>query len=283
MGHKLKRVVLGATMVSMVSLALLLVGCASAATPTPAPAAATPTAKAVTFANPDLMVETEWLAERLNDPKVRLVDVRKPSDYQAGHIKNSVNIDTTDPKGPMYDQGAPVKWTVLPKEKLESLLSDLGISNDTTVVALDDAKGLWATRFFWTLEYYGHANGKARVLNGGLKKWQAEKRELTPDVPAFQKASFVAKADPSKLATKQQVLDKLGKKDTLILATIPLDEFKGGNSKSAKRGGHIPGAAQLDWTENLTGGDAPVLKSATELAKQYEAIGVTRDKNVVLY
>ncbi len=273
-------------MVPVLVVLAFIVGCAGgAATPTPkAPAAAAPaSAKSAGYANPDLLVDTEWLAQHLNDANVRVVDVRKASDYQGSHIRNSVNLEAMDPKNPLYDQGNPVKWAVLTKEQIEKVLSDLGIGNDTIVVAVDDAKGLWAARLFWTLEYYGHANGKARVLDGGLKKWQAEKRELTAELPKVQKATFTAKADPSKLATKQEVLDSIGKKDTVILATIPEDEFKGGNEKSAKRGGHIPGALRIDWTENLTGGDVPVFKSAAELSKLYETAGITRDKNVVVY
>ena len=162
------------------------------------------------FVRPELLVDTDWLAQHLNDARVRVVIVRKPADYRAEHIKNSVNLDTMDSKGPMYDQDNPVKWAVLPKDKLEGLLSDLGISNDTIVVAVDDAQGLLAGQLFWTLEYYGHSNGKARVLDGKLKQWQTEKRELTTEVPQVQKAIFVARVDPSKLATKQQILKSLG-------------------------------------------------------------------------
>ncbi len=243
--------------------------------------AVTPVSSGTAYAHPELLVETDWLSQHLNDANLRVVDVRKAADYEAGHIKNSVNLNAMDPKGPLYDQDNPVTWIVLPKDKIESLLGNLGISNDTTVVAVDDARGLWASRLFWTLEYYGHGNGKARVLNGGLKKWQAEKHELTTEPPNVKKATFVAKPDPSKLVTKEQVLASLGKSETVILATIPEAEFRGGNEKGHVQGGHIPGAVRLDWTENLAEGD--VLKPTAELAPLYEDIGVTRDKNVVVY
>ncbi len=268
----------GAAAIALLLAIVLVAGCT-----TSAPSAAPATPKSVAFANPDLLVTAEWLSQHLNDANVRVVDVRKPSDYKSGHIKNSLNIDTTDLKGPMYDQSNPVKWTVLSKEQLERLLSDAGVSKDTIVVALDDARGLWAARFFWTLEYYGHGNGKARVLDGGLKKWQAEKRELTTEVQTIKKTTYVAKVDPSPFASKQQVLDAIGKKDSVILATIPEAEFKGGNAKDHLKGGHIPGAVRLDWVENLTSGDVPVMKSAAELAAQYEAVGVVKDKNTILY
>lgn len=262
----------------ILSLAAIVgAACAPQAAPTP-----TPTPKAVSFARPELLAETDWLSQRLDDPSIRIIDVRKPADYEAGHIKNSVNISVSDFKGPLYDQGSPVKWTVLTKEQLEKLLGDLGISNNTTVVAVDDS-ALWAARLFWTLEYYGHGDGKVRVLNGGMKKWKAENRALTTEAPKITKATFAANPQASRLATKQLILDNLGKAATTILATIPEAEFKGGNAANAQRGGHIPGAKQLDWPANLTTGDVPVFKSAAELATLYQTTGVTKDKNTILY
>jgi thiosulfate/3-mercaptopyruvate sulfurtransferase len=259
----------------------LVLGCAG---PSGANLASAPkSAKEAGYANPDLLADTAWLADHLDDPKVRIVDVRKAGDYAGGHIKNSVNVDGSDPKGRLYDQEAKVKWTVLTKEQIEGLMGELGVGNETTVVVLDDARGLWAARFFWTLEYYGHANGKVRVLNGGIQKWKVEKRDLTTETTKIQKATFTAKADPTKIATKQQILDGLNKKNATILATIPEAEFKGGNSNSAARGGHIPGALRLDWVENLIAGDVPLYKSEAELAKQYSDAGITKDKNLVVY
>lgn len=275
-------------MIALVFLLTSIVGaCGSAApasTPTPTSQTAASTPAAVTFANPNLLVDTEWLAQHLNDPNVRVVDVRKADAFKSGHIKNSVNLDTMDSKGSMYDQTSQTQWIVLPKDKFESLLSDLGTDKDTIVVAVDDAKMLWASRFFWTLEYYGHGDGKARVLDGGLKKWQAENRELTTDVAQVQKIALVThQAIPARIALKQQIIDWIGNKNTAILATIPESEYKGGNAKNHLKGGHIPGALQLDWTENLTSGDVPVFKSAAELSQMYEKLGITKDKNVVLY
>lgn len=262
-------------------LLISLVGaaCATPATPTPT---TTPKPAASGFARPDLLVETDWLAQRVDDPSIRIVDVRKPADYEAGHIKNAVNLNASDFKGQLYDQNAPVKWTVLTKPQLETLMGDLGIGNNTTVVAVDDST-LWAARLFWTLEYYGHGDGKVRVLNGGMKKWKAENKGLTTEATKITKATFVANPQPNRLATKQIILDNLGKQATTILATIPEAEFKGGNAANAKRGGHIPGAKQLDWPANLTTGDVPVFKSAAELATLYQTTGVTKDKNTILY
>jgi thiosulfate/3-mercaptopyruvate sulfurtransferase len=260
------------------------VACAqSNPTPTPAKAEPTPTSESasVAYANPQLLVETDWLAEHVDDVDLRIVDVRPADKYQGGHIPNSVNLPTSDAEGRMYDQEADVKWTVLPADEFEALMGELGISNDTTVVAVGDTNGLWASRLFWTLEYYGH--DKAKLLNGGIKKWQEEDRAIVSEVPEVEKATFSAKADASRLATKDEIMAQMDDDNTVILATIPREEFDGDNDKWAERGGHIPGALQIDWTRNLTDEDAPVIKSADELAALYEEVGITKDKNVVVY
>lgn len=234
------------------------------------------------YANPELLASTEWLSQHLNDANLVVVDVRKAADYQSGHIKGAVNIEASNFKSALYDQGDPVKWRVLTEDQAEKLFGSLGIDNDTTVVAVDGDNPLWASRLFWTLEYYGHGDGKARVLDGGMKKWKAENRELTDAETKITAAKFDARPQPAKLATKQQVLDAIGKAKSIILATIPEAEFKGGNKNSLERAGHVPGAAQLDWTQNLTG-DPLVFKPAAELKGQYEALGFTKDKDGIVY
>ncbi|MCL4458907.1 MAG: sulfurtransferase [Chloroflexi bacterium] len=257
----------------------LVAACAPAApgVATPSPTLATPTASVgENYANSELLVETAWLAQHSNDTNLRLMDVRSASEYQAGHIKNAVNL----PIDLIYDPENPIKGMVLPKDKIEPLLSDLGISNDTVVIAIDATGSINAARLFWTLEYYGHQ--KVRLLNGGFKKWEKEGREITRVAPKIVKSHFIAKPDPSKVFTKQQVLDSLKKPTTIIVDTRSAKEYSGEDVR-AKRGGHIPGAVNIDWTNNLTGGDIPTLKPAAALKKLYEGAGVTKDKEVVVY
>ena len=262
------------------TLAVLSGACAQVASPTATKADVGASAE-VKFANPDLLVETSWVAEHLNDSNLRIVDVRPADKYKEGHVPNSVSLPSDKPTDAIYDQTNPVKWIILPQDKAETLFGELGIGNDTRVVILDDARGLWAARLFWMLEYYGHK--KVSVLNGGIKAWEKESRELTKNTPQAVKATFKATPQHDRLATKDQVLSKLGRDDVVILATIPKDEFEGGNAKSAKRGGHIPGAKQMDWTENLAGGDVSVLKMAADLKVQYEQAGITKDKEIIVY
>lgn len=261
-------------------IAAVLTGCSRAAT---APSQSATTSPAAAYANPELLVDTDWLSQHLDDSNIRIVDVRKPGDYQGGHIPGSVNLNTMDSKGTMYDQTDPVQWRVLSKSQAEDVFGKLGITDRTIVVTVGDANMLWAARLFWTLEYYGHGGGKTRVLNGGITKWKAENRQLATDVPSVKPAAFAANPQPKLIATKQQVLDVVnGKATAFVLATVPLAEFNGGNSSSAARGGHIPGAQQLDWSQVVTG-DPAIFKSAADLQTAFASVGLTKDKNGIVY
>jgi thiosulfate/3-mercaptopyruvate sulfurtransferase len=251
-----------------VLVALVLSGC-PAVTPTPTPAVE------IGYANPELLVETDWLAEHLDDPDLRVVDARKADEYKAGHIPGAVNI----PRSATFDPEAP-KGMVAPKEMIEEVFGSKGISNETRVVIYGIGKDKDAARIFWTLEYYGHTN--VSVLNGGFKKWQAEGREVTVEEPEIAPTTFTVSPNPALLSTKEEILEDIGKADVVMLDTRSPAEFRGEDLR-AKRGGHIPGAVLVDWVENFTVEDVPVFKSAAELTKLYEAAGVTKDKLVHVY
>jgi len=271
---------------------LLLSACASSASPTatqaPAstatkaaasPAAGTATspttAAASGFANPNLLVDTALLAQNLNDPKMIVIDVRPAKDYQAGHIKGAVNI----PVETTYDANRP-QGRVEPKEKIEDIFGSEGVTNDKRVILYDAGKETKAPRVFWTLEYYGHKN--VAVLDGGFKKWTTEKRDTTAEGPNITPAKFTAKAEEGRYADKQLCLTGLGKPGVVFVDARSPKEYTGEDLRS-KRGGHIPGAVNIDWTTLFTAGDVPVLKSPQELQKIYVDAGVTKDKEVHAY
>lgn len=260
--------------ITVVFAAVLLVGfilggCGPAATPTPTPVAG------VGFANPQLLVETDWLAEHLKDADLRVVDARKAEDYQAGHIPGAVSI----PRDSTFDPQAP-KGMIGQPEQIAELFGSKGINERVHVVVYDEGKETAAARVLWTLEYYGHPN--VSVLNGGFTKWQAEGRELSTEEPKVTPVTFTPKADASKLSTKEQILADIGKADVVMLDARAPAEYRGEDVR-AKRGGHIPGAVNIDWVENFTAGEVPVFKSAAELTQLYEAAGVTRDKLIHAY
>lgn len=267
---KNKRWIMGvAFVVVLLAAVLALGGCAPAATPTPTPP------PEIGFANPQLLVGTDWLAEHLGDINLRVVDARKADEYKAGHIPGAVSI----PRSATFDPEAP-KGMVAPKEMIEELFGSREISNETRVVLYGIGKDKDASRIFWTLEYYGHPN--VSVLNGGFTKWQAEGRELTTEEPKVTPVTFTAKADASKLSTKEQILEDIGKTGIVMLDARSPEEYRGEDIRT-KRGGRIPGAVNVDWRENFTAGEVPVFKSAAELTQLYEAAGVTKDKLIHAY
>jgi len=249
--------------------AFILAGCAPAVIPTPTPP------PEIGFANPQLLVETDWLAEHLQDADLRIVDARKAEEYQAGHIPGAISI----PRDSTFDPQAP-KGMVGRPEQIAALFGNKGVNEKVYVVVYDIGKETAATRVFWTLEYYGHP--KVSVLNGGLKKWQAEGRKVTAEEPEIAPVTFTVRPDPTKLSTKEQVLEDIGKADVVMLDARSPAEFRGEDLR-AKRGGHIPGAVNIDWVENFTAGEVPVFKSAAELTQLYEAAGVTKDKLIHAY
>ncbi|MBI3328898.1 MAG: hypothetical protein HYZ81_19615, partial [Nitrospinae bacterium] len=134
------------------------------------------------YARPDLLAETAWLAQHLDAPNLRIVDLRSEEAYRQHHIPGAVHLSSKalkDPDNQVY---------VLPGDTLATLMAERGIGTETTVVGYDDEGGLYAARLWWVLDYYGHA--KAKVLNGGWNKWVKEKRPVTPDVPTPQPAQF---------------------------------------------------------------------------------------------
>ncbi|MBI4320288.1 MAG: sulfurtransferase [Chloroflexi bacterium] len=228
----------------------------------------------VKFRNPHLLVETEWLSLHLYDPDVRVVDLRLPREYDKGHIPNSVNLPVdrlNTPDNPRL---------VLPQEQMETLMEELGIGNDTLVVAVDEMGGATASRLLWTLELYGHA--RACLLNGGHLRWSKTVRELSDTSLGIPPASFAAAFDPSRLATKAQILEKLGQPGIVIVDARNELEY-GGAVGEAARFGRIPGAVNVNWEEHLTLDAIPVFMSAGELQSLYETAGVTKDREVIAY
>ncbi|MBI2952933.1 MAG: sulfurtransferase [Chloroflexi bacterium] len=228
----------------------------------------------VKFLNPHLLVETEWLSLRLYDPDVRVVDLRTPREYDKGHIPNSVNLPVdrlNTPDNPRM---------VLPQEQMETLMGELGIGNETAVVAVDEMGGSTAARLLWTLELYGHA--RACLLNGGHLKWTKTGGELSVVAPGISPARFTSAPDFARLATKDQVLEKLGRPGVVIVDARNELEYAGMLGDAARLG-HIPGAVNINWEEHLSLDAVPVFLPPGELQSLYETVGVTRDKEVIAY
>lgn len=199
------------------------------------------------------LVLTDWLAVHLNDENVRIVDIRgkvlpasQPpphyfshyDDYKVSHIPNAVFVDWTkdivEPDSPSGDIASP--------ERFADLMGQLGIDEDVTVIAYDDAESMFAARLWWALQYYGHE--EAYVLDGGWKKWIAEDRPVESTMPDIAPRTFKPKMDSSLLKTGRDILNLLESDDIQLIDVRSPLEFNGEASR-AKRAGHIPSAINL--------------------------------------
>lgn len=237
-----------------------------------------------TYAHPEALVETGWLAEHLNDPGIRVVESNEDVLlYDTGHIPGAVHIDWRRDL-----QDALVRDYISP-EAFAELCGRNGISPDTTVIFYGDKSNWWACYALWAFRLFGHT--KVKILNGGRDKWAAEKRPLTRDKVKVSTGKYPAPAkrlDAEIRAFYEDALAfSLGKKP-LIDVRSP-GEFKGEVThmpeypqEGVLRGGHIPGAKSVPWKTAVR--DDGTFKSVDELGKIYlEGCQLTPDKEVVAY
>jgi thiosulfate/3-mercaptopyruvate sulfurtransferase len=233
------------------------------------------------YSHPEMLVTTEWVAQHLNDPKVRLVEVdMDTSQYDQGHIQNAVGWNW---QSQLQDN---VRRDLLTKAEVEKLAGASGIGNDTTVIFYGDNNNWFAAYALWQLKYYGH--GDARLMNGGRKKWLEEKRPITKDAPKVTPVTYKAKdPDKSVRALRNHVFDAVDKKAYNLVDVRSPDEFTGkviappGMSETAQRAGHIPGAKSIPWSKAAN--DDGTFKSADELKALYEGAGVQKNKDTIAY
>jgi thiosulfate/3-mercaptopyruvate sulfurtransferase len=222
-----------------------------------------------------LLVRPGQLARELAESRPPLlIDLRPAENYCQGHLPGAVHLDLfgissvdTDP-APL----AAFFWII------EHLLASRGVSDEVAVVVYDDTSGIRAARAFWFLEYFGHPN--TRVLDGGFNAWTREGLPVTGEAHKPAPSSWTGRRVDLLLAGWRTVKDRLGSADAVIVDTRSDDEYCGLAVRAA-RGGAVPGAVHLEWTNNL----APdgTFKSAAELKEMYERAGITPGREVVTY
>ena len=233
------------------------------------------------YANSDVLVSTEWVAEHGGDAGIRLLEVDvDTSAYADGHIAGAVGLNW---ETQLCDQ---VRRDILTREQFEALCNDSGIANDTTVIFYGDNNNWFATYALWQFRYYGHDESLLKVMNGGRQKWIDEGRELVTDVPDHSSTGYQAKfPDDNVRAIAGTVRDTLGQGVVNLVDVRSPAEFTGeviappGMSETAQRGGHIPGAANIPWATAVA--EDGTFKSHDELQAIYGGAGVDEDKETI--
>ncbi len=233
------------------------------------------------YAHPDVLVSTDWVADHLDDPNVRIAE----SDedyllYEQGHIPNAVKVDWFTI---LQD---PVQRDFISKAEFEDLMSQLGIDEDTTVVFYGDKSNWFACYSFWLFELYGHANKK--IMDGGRAKWVEEERPLTKEVPEFPATRYTAQhPDLNVRAFRDDVFRHIDQDLPLVDVRSPQEyrgellHMPGYPQEGAMRGGHIPGAANIPWSQATR--EDGTFKPADELQALYREHGITSDNDVIAY
>ena len=233
------------------------------------------------YAHPEVLVDTDWLAGKLGDPSVRAVEVDvDTAAYELGHVPGAIawawNTQLCDT----------VRRDILSKQELEALLSKSGIGPDTTIVLYGDNNNWFAAWAFWQLKIYGHKD--VRILNGGRKKWLAESRELSQEIPSYAAAQYHAQEpDLSLRAFLPQVQEAVRNHAASLVDVRSPQEFSGeilapaGLPETCQRGGHIPGARSVPWGKACQ--EDGTFKSFDDLKALYGAEGVDGSRPTIAY
>lgn len=229
----------------------------------------------------NVLVSTEWVQQHLTDPGIRLVEVDVDTTaYDSGHIPGAIGFNWHTQ---LQHQ---VRRDIITREEFEQLLGEHGIGNEHTVVLYGDNNNWFAAYAFWLFTIYGHEN--LYLMDGGRKKWVAENRPLTTERPSYARTQYRAKEPNLHLrAFSTQVKQALNSPRVALVDVRSPQEFTGeviappGMTETAQRGGHIPGAVNIPWSQAVS--EDGTFKSADELRALYAGKGVTPDKQVIAY
>jgi thiosulfate/3-mercaptopyruvate sulfurtransferase len=230
----------------------------------------------------DALVETDWVAEHLDDDSIRIVEVdENPALYAEGHIPGAIGFDW---RKDLQDQ---VERDFLSPDEFGKLMGSRGVSNDHTVVLYGDRNNWFAAYTYWYFLYYGH--DKVKLINGPREKWIAEDRETETGTPSHPEASFDAKPPDEAIRARRDEVQSALDSDTSLVDVRSPQEFSGEliamagyEQEGAQRSGHIPGAISVPWAQAVE--EDGTFKSADELRELYSSKGVLQDgKPVIAY
>ena len=236
------------------------------------------------YARPDVLVSTEWVAQHLADPTVRIIESNEDMLlYPSGHIPGAVQVDWA------ADLNDPVHRDYLGREGFERLMSRIGVTRETTVVFYGDKSNWWACYAFWVFQLFGH--DKAKVMDGGRLKWEREQRPLTREVPTYAPTTYVSpdRDDTTIRAFRDEVLSHIRAHKKLVDVRSP-QEFSGERThmpdypqEGVLRGGHIPGARNVPWARAAHPEDGTFRDVETLRAIYQHEIGLQPQDEIIAY
>ncbi len=227
----------------------------------------------------DMLVQTDWLASHLHDQNLVVLHVGADRKiYDQAHIPGARFLALSEIA--VVRNGIPNEMPDVPQ--LKAAFERLGVGDKTRVILYGDELGLFATRALFTLEYLGK---NSALLDGGLEKWQAEKREVTAAAPATPKpATLTPKLQAGLLADLPAVQQAVKARNAAIIDARPPAEFSGATPGGGiKRPGHIPGAKNVFWVNNLVSRENPLLKPLADIRASYLAAGAKPGQKVIVY
>lgn len=236
-------------------------------------------------ATDDPLVSTEWLAAKLGDPTVKVLDAsfkmpgvmpRPTDDYLAAHIPGAVYFDVEE----VCDHADPLPHMFPDAAQFARDVAALGVSSDDTVVVYDAGGWVAAPRAWWMFLSFGHHN--VRILEGGLKKWKAEGRPTESGKQSPPPGNFTATLDPAYVRSKQQMVENLEKATEQVIDARAADRFEGRvpEPRPGLRAGHIPGSRNLPYNE-LFDANTGLMKSRDDLRAAFVRAGVDLDRPIV--
>ena len=229
----------------------------------------------------DVLVETDWVQDHLDDESIRIVEVdENPALYEEAHIPGAIGFDW---KKDLQDQ---VKRDFLSPDEFGALFGSRGISNDHLVVLYGDRNNWFAAYTYWYLKYYGH--DAVRLMNGPREKWISEGRPTSTDVPSYEGTTFNAQpGDEAIRAQRDEVMQALGSSTELVDVRSPAEfsgeliAMAGYEQEGAQRAGHIPGAASIPWAQAVK--EDGTFKDPDELRELYTGKGVINGNDIIAY
>ena len=238
------------------------------------------------YPNPDLLAETDWLAEHSGDPDMLIVDCDEFPAFMRLHIDGAVGLRTHHYFKTSDDSasGPGIGTHIMNPESFADTMSRHGIGDDTQVVAYDNMGGLYAARLWWALDYHGHS--KCRVLNGGFRKWYEEDRPVSMEMRHVERAQFTVRdVRADTCARLDDVRAAIDDDDAVIWDVRTRGEHTGTDKRANKRGGHIPGAAHLDWLDMTV---SPPIRSGLllppdEISRKLASAGIVPEKRVITH